>query len=44
MDADDLQDALGALKLPFDVVIVRGADERTLTVSGAKQQRTPGDA
>ena len=43
-DADDLQDALGTLKLPFDVVIVRGADEKTVTVSGAKQQRTPGDA
>ncbi len=43
-DADDLQDALGALELPFDVVIVRGADEKTLTVSGPKQQRTPGDA
>ena len=43
-DADDLQDALGTLKLPFDVVIVRGADEMTVTVSGAKQQRTPGDA
>ena len=43
-DADDLQDALGALKIPFDVVIVRGADEKTLTVSGPKQQRTPGDA
>jgi serine protease Do len=43
-DADDLQDALGTLKLPFDVVIVRGADEKTVTVSGATQQRTPGDA
>ena len=43
-DADDLQDALGTLKPPFDVVIVRGADEKTLSVSAAKPQRTPGDA
>ena len=43
-DADDLQDALGTLKPPFDVVIVRGADEKTLSVSAVKPQRTPGDA
>jgi S1-C subfamily serine protease len=43
-DADDLQDALDTLKPPFDVVIVRGADEQTLSVSAAKPQRTPGDA
>ena len=43
-DADDLQDALGTLTPPYEVVVVRGADERTLTVAGAKQQRTPGDA
>ncbi|MFL5686702.1 MAG: S1C family serine protease [Chloroflexota bacterium] len=43
-DADDLQDALGMLNPPFDVVLVRGADEKTVTISGAKQQRTPGDA
>lgn len=41
-DADDLQDALAALEPPFDLGIVRGADEVTLTV--AKAGRTPGDA
>ena len=41
-DADDLQDALAALEPPFDLGIVRGADEMTLTV--AKTGRTPGDA
>jgi S1-C subfamily serine protease len=41
-DADDLQDALGALEPPYDLGIVRGADEKTLTV--AKPGRTPGDA
>ena len=44
VDADDLADALSALKPPYDIVIVRGADEKTVTVSAAKQQRTPGDA
>jgi len=44
VDGDDLADALGAMKPPYDIVVVRGADEMTLTVSGAKQQRTPGDA
>lgn len=43
-DADDLQDALGSLELPYDLVVVRGADEQTLKVTAAKQERTPGDA
>jgi serine protease Do len=41
-DADDLQDALAALEPPYDLGIVRGADDKTLTVS--KAGRTPGDA
>jgi serine protease Do len=44
VDADDLQDALAVLTPPYDVVIVRGAEEKTVTVSGAKKERTPGDA
>ncbi|MGH2474270.1 MAG: S1C family serine protease [Candidatus Limnocylindrales bacterium] len=45
-DADDLHDALGALERPFELAVVRGAEERTLTVSTAepKPERTPGDA
>lgn len=43
-DADDLQDALGALDHPYDLVVVRGADEMALKVTGPKQERTPGDA
>jgi serine protease Do len=43
-DADDLQDALTSLTPPYDLVVVRGADERTLNVTGAKKERTPGDA
>jgi serine protease Do len=43
-DADDLQDALASLELPYDLVIVRGADEKTLKVTAPKQERTPGDA
>jgi S1-C subfamily serine protease len=45
-DADDLQDALGALELPFELVVVRGADELKLTVAKVepKKERTPGDA
>lgn len=43
-DADDLQDALGSLELPYDLVVVRGADEKTLKVTAAKPERTPGDA
>ena len=31
-DADDLFDALGTVAAPFDVTVVRGADELTLTV------------
>ena len=42
-DADDLFAALGALELPFDLKLVRGAEDRTLTV-GAGAGRTPGDA
>ena len=41
-DADDLQDALAAVEAPFDLGIVRGAEEKTLNV--AKPARTPGDA
>jgi S1-C subfamily serine protease len=44
VDADDLQDALSASTPPYDVVIVRGAEEKTLKVTGAKPERTPGDA
>jgi serine protease Do len=44
VDADDLQDALASVTPPFELVIVRGADEQTLKVTGAKQERTPGDA
>ena len=42
-DADDLFDALGSVETPFEVGLVRGADEHTLTV-GAAKGRTPGDA
>jgi len=42
-DADDLHDALGALDLPFELGIVRGAEDRSVTV-GAAKGRTPGDA
>lgn len=31
-DADDLFEALGTLKAPFDIVLVRGNDERTVKV------------
>ena len=50
-DADDLFDALGTLKPPFDLAIVRGAEERTVSVGASAQAgdaettgRTPGDA
>jgi serine protease Do len=43
-DADDLQDALGSLEHPYDLVVVRGSEEKTLKVTAAKQERTPGDA
>lgn len=33
-DADDLFAALGALELPFDLKLVRGADEQTVKVGG----------
>ncbi len=42
-DADDLHEALGTLSQPFDLGVVRGADERTVAV-GAAKERTPGDA
>jgi serine protease Do len=41
-DADDLQDALAALEAPYELGIVRGAEETTLKVD--KPGRTPGDA
>lgn len=41
-DADDLQDALTALEPPYELGIVRGAEEKTLNVE--KPGRTPGDA
>jgi serine protease Do len=43
-DADDLQDALASLDVPYDLVVVRGADELTVKVTATKQERTPGDA
>ena len=33
-DADDLFAALGALELPFDLKLVRGAEERTVRIGG----------
>jgi serine protease Do len=33
-DADELQDALASADLPFEVRIVRGADERTVSIGG----------
>jgi serine protease Do len=42
-DADDLHEALGTLSEPFDLGVVRGAEERTVTVGTAKE-RTAGDA
>jgi S1-C subfamily serine protease len=41
-DADDLQDALAAIEPPYDLGVVRGAEDKTLNV--AKPGRTPGDA
>jgi serine protease Do len=50
-DADDLHEALGVLTLPFDLGLVRGAEERTVTIgstsdagSSKGKGRTPGDA
>ena len=31
-DADDLFEALGTLKAPFDLVLVRGTEERTVSI------------
>ena len=31
-DADDLFEALGTLKVPFELVLVRGTEERTVTI------------
>lgn len=42
-DADDLHEALGSLSQPFEVGVVRGAEERTVMV-GASEGPTPGDA
>jgi serine protease Do len=42
-DGDDLFTALGNVAPPYEVQLVRGAEERTVTVGGAKG-RTPGDA
>ena len=35
-DADDLFDALGAASVPFEVRLVRGNDERTVSVGGTE--------
>ena len=44
-DADDLHDALGALSRPFQLAIVRGAEDRTVTIGeDTPPTRTPGDA
>ncbi len=54
-DGDDLHEALGVLHQPFDIGVVRGAEELTLTVGApgesdaggadeSAQGRTPGDA
>jgi serine protease Do len=42
-DGDDLFSALGSVTGPYEVKLVRGAEERTVTV-GAPAGRTPGDA
>jgi len=42
-DADDLFDALASASQPFEVGIVRGAEERSVSV-GSAAGRTPGDA
>lgn len=34
-DADDLHEALGTLKAPFELGLVRGAEDRTVTVAAA---------
>jgi serine protease Do len=43
-DGDDLHEALGVLSAPFEIELVRGAEERVVTVGAASQGRTPGDA
>jgi S1-C subfamily serine protease len=42
-NGDDLFDALGSLERPFELGLVRGTEERTVTIA-AKPDRTPGDA
>jgi serine protease Do len=42
-DGDDLFDALGSLKPPFELGLVRGTEERSVTI-GAPKGRTPGNA
>jgi len=42
-DGDDLYEVLGSVATPFELGLVRGADERTVTI-GAPAGRTPGDA
>jgi serine protease Do len=41
-DGDDLFDTLGSVKPPFEIGLVRGAEERTVSVQ--PKGRTPGDA
>jgi serine protease Do len=43
-DTDDLMDALASAKVPFPVAVVRGSEERTVSVEAAEPKRTPGDA
>ncbi len=44
-DGDDLYTALGSVTPPYDVQLVRGAEERTVTIgTTAPKGRTPGDA
>jgi S1-C subfamily serine protease len=33
-DADELQEVLGSATMPFEVKVVRGTDERTVSVGG----------
>jgi hypothetical protein len=33
-DADQLQEVLGSATMPFEVKVVRGTDERTVSVGG----------
>lgn len=45
-DGDDLHAALGELRAPFEIALVRGAEDRTVTVGdpSANTTRTSGDA